>query len=401
MSQSGEILTVALDSEEWDRQVLHRTDIGRAGCAGDYVLYTPGRLIVDTRALDGEQGDRIRRLLADNDAVPARERLCGVAGQLGLTVYNAPDDRLVSLVAQLRAISPQAASLDHIFGAGPQSRIGDGDPVPVGDPGSIPGSTGLGAGVTIAILDTGIADDYPFPVEHRPEDLEIPDEETDGVRDPAAGHGTHIAGIILSNAPGAKVVARRVLESAVGEASELEVAEALLAVRDADIISCSFSGPALNDAPPLVIERALAQLSPSTVVVAGAGNKASDRAQWPAASKRVIGVGAVGQRDGAGPWLRTDFSNFGWWVDCCAPGVDVCSTFLCWKDSAGEDPKAYEGWARWSGTSMSTPQVAGAIAALAARDGIDVTLAAYRLVHDPSLRRIDGLGAIVDPAQLP
>ena len=50
---------------------------------------------------------------------------------------------------------------------------------------------------------------------------------------------------------------------------------------------------------------------------------------------------------------------------------------------------------------MSCPQVAGAVAAIAARDGIDVSAAAYKLVHDPARPRLPGLGAIVDPANLP
>ena len=96
-----------------------------------------------------------------------------------------------------------------------------------------------------------------------------------------------------------------------GVASETQVAEALLAAADADLINCSFSGPTLNDAAPVAIERALAQLRPETVVVACAGNLATDRPQWPAASKRVIAVGAVGRDCEPDDWKRASFSDYG------------------------------------------------------------------------------------------
>ena len=56
--------------------------------------------------------------------------------------------------------------------------------------------------------------------------------------------------------------------------------------------------------------------------VAAAGNQGTCRPFFPAALPEVIGVGAV---SAAG---RTWFSNFGGWVDACAPGVDVISTFF-------------------------------------------------------------------------
>jgi subtilisin family serine protease len=43
---------------------------------------------------------------------------------------------------------------------------------------------------------------------------------------------------------------------------------------------------------------------------------------FPAALPSVVSVGALDQSG------RADFSNFGGWVDCCAPGVDVVSTFF-------------------------------------------------------------------------
>ena len=72
----------------------------------------------------------------------------------------------------------------------------------------------------------------------------------------------------------------------------------------------------------------------------------------------VIGVGGLAA-DG-----RAWFSNYGGWVDACAPAIDVVSTFF--QDFVekidGVETRRYEGWARWSGASFSAPKVAAAIA---------------------------------------
>jgi subtilisin family serine protease len=392
MSEADEIYPVSdWNSKEWDRVLLHRTDIGRLGCYGDWVFYRPGRLLVDARAA---QDSRVRGLVRNARAELADEPDREVASALGLMLFNAPDDRIVPLVSQLRSAVTGAASLDHVLVAGPARWHGDDMPKPIDDPGDIPGSDcSAGAGLTVAVLDTGIAEKVPFQVQSGPGDAEVVDEDHDGHRDPPAGHGTHVAGLVARTAGGATVVAHRVLRTVAGQASELEVARALLDVGKVDLVNCSFSGPVLADAAPLAVERALARLSPSTVVVACAGNTGLDRPQWPAASKRVISVGAVARAADSKRWLRTDFSCYGWWVDCCAPGVGVPSTFLHLDD--------YKGFASWSGTSMSCPQVVGAIAAVATRHGIDVPLAAHRLVRDPARPRIAQLGALVDPDDLP
>jgi subtilisin family serine protease len=379
------------DSSEWDRVLLHRSDIGRAGGRGDGVFYRPGRLLLDARVVEDE---RIRRLLGDGDAERAEEDACNVAEALGLALFNAPDDRLVELVRALRREIPGAAALDHVLVAGPARWHGDDLPVPVEDPGDIPGADHeAGAGLTVAVLDTGIDPEAPFPVSAGPGDAEVVDEDHDGRRDPPAGHGTHIAGLVARSAAGATLVAHRVLRTVAGQCSELEVAQALLDLGDVDLVNCSFSGTVLGDAQPLAVERALERLSPSTVVVACAGNTGTTRPQWPAASPRVLAVGAVGRAQASDPWLRTDFSSHGPWVDCCAPGVSVHSAFLHVGD--------FGGWAAWSGTSMSSPQVVGAIAAVATRDAISVAQAAFKVARDPARPRIAQLGTLVDPASLP
>jgi subtilisin family serine protease len=379
------------DSCEWDRVLLHRPDIGRTGGRGDVVFYRPGRLLVDARVVDDE---RVRGVLLDGEAERADEDAADVADALGLTLLVAPDDRVIDLVRGLRREIPSGASLDHVLVAGPARWHGDDLPVPVEDPRDIPGADcEAGAGLTVAVLDTGIDPKAPFPVQSGPGDAEIVDEDHDGRRDPPAGHGTHIAGLVARTAPGATVVAHRILRTVAGQASELEVAQALLDIGKPDLVNCSFSGTVLEDAQPIAVERALERLSPSTVVVACAGNTGTNRPQWPAASHRVIGVGAVGRAKPGDPWLRTDFSSFGSWVDCCAPGMSVHSAFL--------NVDAFSGWAAWSGTSMSCPQVVGAIAAVATRDRISVPLAAFKVARDPARPRVARLGTLVDPASLP
>jgi subtilisin family serine protease len=401
MIDGDDSIEVPWNSEGWERAIIQRRDIGRFGRdAGDVVLYTPGRLVVDSEAA---KNDRVREVLRRRSADACREEAAEVAGRLGLTLFTVPDDHLVAAVASIRAVVPGAASLDHVWLPGPNRVHGDDLPVPTTDPGDIPGADGsAGKGLTIVVLDTGIGPKIPFRVQAGPGDEEVPDENGDGQRDFAAGHGTHVAGLIARTAPGARIVARRLLTSPVGMASELDTAAAIIAAAAdrADLVNCSFGGTTLFDSPPLITERALATLAPGTVVVAAAGNSGDERPHWPAACKHVIAVGSVGRREKSGDWLRTDFSNRGPWVDCCAPGVSVPSTFLYTENELADDPP-FAGFATWSGTSFSCPQVVAAIAALATRDGIDPSLAAYKLVEDPARPRIGSIGTLVDPGNLP
>jgi subtilisin family serine protease len=391
MNDADDTYPVEWNGEEWDEVILNNPCIARAGGPGDWCMYRPGRLLVDAEAT---RDAKVARLLEANDATPARSRQARAASRVGLTLYNAPDDRLLSLVKEIRGIARGGASLDHVLMAGAQRWGGDDEPLPIADPGTIPGDGPAGEGICIAILDTGIAPDVPFAIEHRAADLETPDLDGDERRDKPAGHGTHVAGIIAALAPAARLVAHRMLEGVAGVASESEVAEALLAAADMHLINCSFSGPTLDDEPPVAIERALAQLRPETVVVACAGNLDTDRPQWPAAFERVIAVGAVG-RDGKQPWRRASFSDYGEWVDCAAPGVAIASTFLHWPPEGGSDPVVFGGFASWSGTSMSCPKVTGAIAALASRTGGDVVAAADELLQDPNAQHVAQLGPVI------
>jgi len=376
------------DSSAWDKVLFAQDDI--AYLEGEEVFYRPRRLLVDAAVRDDP---RIADLLRDGGCSEAGHELSEAARDLGLVLLEADEDRVVEIVNGVRELIADGASLDHVLIAGPARWHGDDLPVPVDDPQDIPGTGEAGEGITIVVLDTGIDPKAGLDVQFGAGDEEIADEDHDQHRDPPAGHGTHIAGIIRRTAPQATIVAHRILKTVAGQVSELEFANALGALGDdVDIVNCSFSGAVLANKPSLAVERALTKLSPKTVVVACAGNTGTDRLQWPAASGRVLAVGAIARSGTSGPWLRTDFSSWGSWVACCAPGVSVKSAFL--------SVDAFNGWASWSGTSMSVPQVVASIAAVASRDGIDAPAAAAKLL-DPSRPQVGQVGVVVDPADLP
>jgi subtilisin family serine protease len=184
-----------------------------------------------------------------------------------------------------------------------------------------------------------------------------------------------------------------------------DFADLLADYQDAGVAVLNLSvGVATDDGrAPLVLERAIAQLTPSTVVVAAAGNHgephaATDRrpapnaALFPAALDNVIAVGAL---DGTGAAAFTPRgagqADTAPWINVFAPGVDVVSTYL--GDGAPErvlvenadgsrSPVEFSGWAAWSGTSFATGVITGAVANLLAQgdspqDAVKKVQAAY------------------------
>ncbi len=110
----------------------------------------------------------------------------------------------------------------------------------------------------------------------------------------------------------------------------------------ADIINCSWGGSGASFAEVEVITHAL---SKGVLVIASAGNDDADTPSFPASLKGVLAVAATDNSD-----LKASFSNYGYYVDVCAPGDAV---YTIWG----------EGYQWKNGTSFSAPLVAG-IAAL-------------------------------------
>jgi len=268
----------------------------------------------------------------------------------------------------------------------------------------------------VIVLDTGLAT-APTLIPHALEQIqafvvpggsaaaaaEVPDSvPADNLLDPAAGHGTFIAGLVEQVAPGAKVEVWHVLEPE-GDGNEVDIATRIdaLPARTAPgdrgcVLNLSFGGYVMEHGEVLASAIREAQAR-GYVVVSSAGNDGVCTPTIPASLPDVVGVGAIGPD---GPAL---FSNYGPWVRACAPGVDVVSTFF--RQFLGAetpatpldpDPDDFEDWARWSGTSFSAPIVAGALAQHARVHQVSMAEAVTQVIDNPLLLRIADLGTVVN-----
>ena len=204
------------------------------------------------------------------------------------------------------------------------------------------------------------------------------------------GHATFIAGLILQQAPGARLTVRYVMgPQALGKVWDVAKAIVQVASKGVHILNLSFGCYTDDGQPPLVLAKAVQLVSRDVLLVAAAGNHGNieelrakgdpaaaalwmknikDKTPvWPAAFAEVTAVGATDAKGGRAP-----FSPDVPWVDVTARGVGVESTYLqgCVRlthPAAGSAPaqelKQFDGFASWDGTSFAAGTVSGAIAA--------------------------------------
>ncbi|PZT69909.1 type VII secretion-associated serine protease mycosin [Streptomyces sp. SW4] len=272
--------------------------------------------------------------------------------------------------------------------------------------------TTRGAGVTVAVLDTGVDAGHPDLAGNVLDGRDLVGFGA-GKGDRAwARHGTAMAGIIAGHghgpgnadgvmgvAPEAKILPVRVIledgDPARAKARKTRgnaLAEGIRWAADqgADVINLSLGDDSASAHPEAAEDEAIQYaLDKGVVVVASAGNggEKGDHISYPAAYPGVIAATAV-DRYGT----RASFSTRRWYATVSAPGVDVII--------ADPDRKYYEGW----GTSAAAAFVSGAAALVrAAHPGL-TPAQVKRLLEDtarnaPEGGRDDSRGfGFVDPA---
>jgi subtilisin family serine protease len=220
-----------------------------------------------------------------------------------------------------------------------------------------------GTGIVVAVIDSGVRANHEDLIGQVADGGDYVSVPSKTLTDPY-GHGTHVAGIIAARsangvgiaggAPGVTIIAYRVLSVQPGEhlasGSSGDVAKAITAAVDAgaNVINLSLGGPSNNKLVSAAVANAVER---DTLIVASAGNDAADgnAPDWPAADPNVIAVGAT-VKGGE----RAEFSTTGAQLDLAAPGNNIVSTY-------NKSPSSY---AEMSGTSMASPYVAAAAAAI-------------------------------------
>ncbi len=208
-----------------------------------------------------------------------------------------------------------------------------------------------GAGVAVAVLDTGVAPHAYLAGAIAPGGYDFIDGDTDANDTGAgvmAGHGTFVAGLIHMVAPDAKILPIRVMDSA-GMGTSFMIAEGIYHAIDhgARVINISMSSP--KDSAIVAAAIAEAQ-SLGIIVVASVDNRDSDDKVYPAANAGVIAVASTDMAE-----VKSAFSGFGSYVDLCAPGEALISIL------------PNNQFAVASGTSFSAALVSGTSALVAAR----------------------------------
>jgi len=242
-----------------------------------------------------------------------------------------------------------------------------------------------GAGINVAVIDTGIENNNRYLMRGGASVVKAQYDATHtGVIDYVASHGTHVAGIIASQdpyytgiAPGANlydvIVFADLGGGSIGAYDSWIIDGMQWALKgpdgvagtfdDAKVLSLSLGSYYVpNDGLDILSQACdnAVNFGANVVVAAGDGGPGASSISAPGTARKVITVGAEDDRNTVSPAddLLADFSSRGPSAygrvdpDVLAPGVDIVSCI----------PGG--GLAAWSGTSMATPHVSGAVALL-------------------------------------
>ncbi|WP_309572189.1 S8 family serine peptidase [Deinococcus sp.] len=213
----------------------------------------------------------------------------------------------------------------------------------------------LGAGVVVAVIDTGLDLDHVAFKDALTDqstwwdfyggDAVPQDEGTLGTG--GYGHGTNVAGIILQIAPKSKIMPLRVLgPDGSGDVSGIVSAINWAVAHGAKVINLSL-GSATNVKP--INDALLAAAAKKVLTVTSAGNNSRGTLTYPAQNRyQLPSLVSVASVDLMG--LKSSFSNYGLATAVVAPGENVFA------------PAPGNMMASWSGTSQAAPMVAGGLA---------------------------------------
>jgi serine protease len=241
-----------------------------------------------------------------------------------------------------------------------------------------------GAGITVAVIDTGVNLEHPDLKANLLPGYDFVDE--DNIPQDIAGHGTHVAGLVAANgkalgiAPQAKILPIRVLRDLSG-GSTSTVAQGILWAANlltnqpnphpAQVINLSLGS---NDYSPL-LDSAIQQVQARGVVVVAAAGNNGGAVAFPAALRDVVAVTALAGVRGGDLLYQPSYASRGPGVWVTAFGGDLSQD----QDQNGvpdgilSTDLGETGYGLRMGTSMAAPQVAG-LAALALANGLQATM---------------------------
>ena len=208
---------------------------------------------------------------------------------------------------------------------------------------------GVGAGVNVGVIDTGISSVHPDLIANIKGGVSEVGYTSSWNDD--NGHGSHVAGIIgavdnsigaIGASPAANLYAIKVLDRrGSGYLSDVIDGVDWAIGSGMNVINLSLG----CDCPSESLHDAVARARDAGIVVVAAAGNSGGSVLYPAAYPEAIAVVAVDSSDTAPYW-----SSRGPEVDLAAPGKSIYSTYK------------RTGYATLSGTSMAAPHVAGATA---------------------------------------